>query len=129
MFQRCNRPNFLDYKNYGGRGITVCERWRSFENFLKDMGERPLGTSIHRINNDLGYSPDNCRWATFKEQQNKKRTCRYLTFNGDTKTITEWAEQFSINIGTLTYRIRKGWPLEMALTDKAHERGWRYLYR
>lgn len=75
MIKRCTKPNRKDYKYYGGRGITVCERWRVYENFLADMGERPKGLSIDRINNDGNYEPNNCRWATREEQRANQRKC------------------------------------------------------
>ncbi len=117
MIQRTTNPNDTRYDRYGGRGITVCERWRSFENFYADMGDKPsVGMSIERINNDLGYFPENCKWATSKEQSNN--TCRnhLITFEGRTQTITQWAREKGIKPVTLNSRFRNGWSVERALT-------------
>lgn len=103
MRARCENPADDHYKWYGGRGVTVCERWSSFENFLSDMGVRPRGMSLDRIDNDGPYSPENCRWATQKEQMQNTR--KSVTFEG--KTIQEWSEQLGIKYHTLTYRMRK----------------------
>jgi len=116
--QRCHNPNYHDYKTYGGRGITVCDRWKnSFENFFEDMGVKPKGLTLERIDNDKGYSKENCKWATYKQQARNRRDNRFITYNGETKIMTDWARQYGLSRGVLWHRIFKmKWPMEMALT-------------
>jgi hypothetical protein len=118
--QRCKNPKEKAYPRYGGRGISVCKRWvDSFESFFEDMGKRPSdGHSIDRIDNDGNYEPGNCRWATFKEQCNNTSRNSLITFNGTTRTISEWADHIGINYSTLFYRFKNGWSIEKALTIK-----------
>jgi len=116
MLQRCYNPNTKSYKNYGGRGITVCDRWRhSFENFLADMGEQPPRFTIERIDNEKGYSPENCRWASYKEQANNRRTNRFLTYQGRTQTMMEWSKELGIRAGRIRWRLEEGWSVEQVL--------------
>lgn len=116
MRVRCHNPNNHAFKHYGGRGITVCERWRhSFENFLADMGERPPGLTLERKDNNAGYSPENCKWATRHEQNENTRTALRLTHNGVTKTINEWAAECGIRRSCLYSRINKGLTIEQAI--------------
>lgn len=115
MLQRCNNPNQKHYKNYGGRGITVCERWLKFKLFMEDMGVRPDGMSIDRIDNEKGYYKDNCRWTTRKTQQRNTRSNRLISFNGEIKTLAEWAEIKKLGYSTLQTRIWRGWSVERAL--------------
>lgn len=121
MIQRCHNPNDSAFVNYGGRGISVCDRWRhSFQNFASDMGNRPTPKhSIDRIDNGKNYCPENCRWATKKEQCRNKRTNRYLTINGETKILQEWADQYGVRSCLLTIRLKRGWPPEKAVTTPA----------
>jgi hypothetical protein len=107
MKARCCIPRASGYKYYGARGISICEQWlKSFPAFLSDMGKCPLGYTLERINNDGNYKPDNCRWATRKEQANNRSTCVYLRFNGSIKTISQWAEQYGMSASRLHHRIQ-----------------------
>lgn len=117
VIDRCCNPNATGYENYGGRGITVCERWlSSFENFYADMGEPPTTEhSIDRRNSNGNYTPDNCRWATREEQQNNTTRNHFITIHGRTQTLTEWAKESGIPVGTVVSRLRAGKTAEQAL--------------
>ncbi len=130
MKSRCTKPNIDCAANYIGRGITICQEWLSFLNFKKDMYESylehlkehgTLNTTIDRIDNNSGYSKDNCRWATKKEQSRNLRLNRLISFNGETHCIAEWAEITGINEKILSYRIKAGWNIEKALTTPVNE--------
>lgn len=115
MIRRCTDERATHYKEYGGRGIGVCDRWRVFENFIFDMGIQPDFMTIERIDNNGNYTPENCIWKTKKEQANNRRSNRNITFNCVTKTLSEWAETTGIKRETISYRLKKGWPIERAL--------------
>lgn len=118
MRNRCTNPNDRNYKNYGGRGITLCEQWQSFASFYADMGGRPSSNhSIERVNNDGPYSPDNCIWATPEEQQLNRRTARLITFNGQTHNLATWAKRTGIRVTCILHRLDAGWTVERALTE------------
>jgi hypothetical protein len=116
MINRCERPKTKNYADYGGRGIKVCDRWHSFENFYADMGERPNRSSIERIDNNGNYEPSNVRWANRVDQANNKRNNRLLTYNGQTKSISQWASELGITFHAIERRIKNGWSIEKALT-------------
>lgn len=117
MKYRCSNSNHMHFDNYGGRGIKVCERWLSFENFYEDMGDRPEGMTLDRYPDfDGDYEPNNCRWATSIEQSNNKRNSHIISHNGETRTMTQWAKHLGIRPGTLSERIRKGWSIEDVLS-------------
>jgi hypothetical protein len=118
MNERCANVNHQSYSFYGGRGITVCERWRvSFQSFYEDMGPRPSRHhSLDRIDNDAGYFPDNCRWATKSEQQNNIRSNRPITFRGETLNLSQWARKMGLPSDALSRRLNDGWTVEDALT-------------
>lgn len=124
MRQRCNNPNTVNYPRYGGRGITVCERWGKFNNFYEDMGlSYEPGLTLDRIDNSLGYTPENCRWVTAKQNNNNKRNNRLVTINGETKTLTQWCESLGLRRGTVNQRISVcGWSVDRALTTPIRRR-------
>jgi hypothetical protein len=107
-----------DYADYGGRGITICDRWSDFALFFADMGERPSGMTIDRANVNGNYEPGNCRWATGKVQANNKRSNRKITWNGVTKNLQEWCDQLQIERTKVSYRLSIGMPLEEAFSQK-----------
>jgi len=123
MNTRCNNQNHQQWHNYGGRGISVCGRWRNFSNFLQDMGERPVGHSIDRINIDGNYEPANCRWATPKQQMANSRKAILLTYNGETMPLKAVARRYGIAPSTLRQRIGKGWSVVRAVTQRIQKKG------
>lgn len=116
MMRRCFGQNVWNYSQYGGAGVTVCDKWKTFVGFLEDMGERPAGTSLDRIDNNLGYSKENCRWATAKQQARNKKNNVLITISGQTRCVTEWAEVSGIGENALRSRIRAGWANDRLLT-------------
>ena len=117
MKDRCHNPMSQAFSYYGGRGIVVCDRWRDdFQAFLADMGVRPRGMTIDRIDVNGNYEPSNCRWATDIEQARNRRSNRVITWRGETMTLIEWAARLSVNYDALRYRLDEGWPLDEAFT-------------
>lgn len=110
MKSRCQQPSHIEYERYGGRGIKVCKRWESFENFFADMGERPDGCSIDRIDPNGDYCPQNCRWADGKTQSRNRRHNRFITIGDRTMTQAEWSEQpGAAHYKTIHKRLKDGW--------------------
>lgn len=126
MINRCEKPKHKNYREYGARGIKVSLEWHKFEKFFADMVETydihikehgKINTTLERVNNSADYSKDNCIWTTRKQQGNNTRRNRFITFNGETKTLAQWAESLGINYGTLSSRInRQGLTIEDAFT-------------
>ncbi len=128
MRERCLNKNNQDFKHYGGRGIAICERWLNLENgflnFFADMGKKPTPKhSIDRINTNGNYEPNNCKWSTHTEQVRNTNRNHYITHNGETKCLTEWAEQLGINAGTLSGRLLNyGYTFEEAINPNFKRR-------
>jgi hypothetical protein len=117
MIQRCSNPSDPAFKNYGGRGVNVCKRWHKFEFFALDMGPRPEGGLLDRVDNDGGYEPSNCRWATRKEQNSNRRNCIYVELNGERVTLKEACRRVGLKYRPVHKRIMaRGWDIARALS-------------
>lgn len=121
ILERCLKSKHKSYKDYGGRGIKVCQRWLKFENFIADMGDRPSGRhSIERRDNNGDYEPSNCYWAEKWQQERNSRGNHNITFNGKTQCLTDWAHELGIKQRTLITRLHRGWSVERAFKTNAH---------
>jgi hypothetical protein len=117
MVGRCTNPNHRAFNNYGGRGISVCERWLTFNNFLTDMAPRPEGRMLDREDNEGNYEPSNCRWATRKEQNSNRRNCIYVDCDGDRVTLREYCRRKELLYRPIVKRIQdRGWSINDALS-------------
>lgn len=120
MRRRCRYKKHDKYDRYGGRGITVCERWDEYTNFLSDMGERPDGYTLERIDNDGNYEPGNCRWATKKEQARNRSSNHFLEIYDSRKCLAEWAEISGTCQNKIRDRLKRGWPPKEAVFGRKH---------
>jgi hypothetical protein len=123
MHSRCKIPSATGYKNYGGKGVSVCERWNSFENFLSDMGDAPDGMSIDRKDSTGNYEPENCKWATRKEQNRNQFDLPMFEYKGKTQCLSAWAEEVGSTFGTIKARLNNGWTFCKAIETpiRAHK--------
>ena len=118
MKKRCLNKNHPDYYRYGGRGIKICKDWiLSFEKFYADMGNRPNGYTLDRIDNDKGYEPNNCRWATLEVQSNNKRNNKKFEIDGQSKTVDQWARQLGLNRDSIWNRIKRGKTIHQSIEE------------
>ena len=115
---RCLNKNNTEYNYYGGKGIEVCEKWLNFTGFLEDMGDRPRGKTIDRIDINGNYNKENCKWSTFTDQMNNTRRSRYLTYNNQKQTVAQWAKERGMNYSTLSTRLQRGWSIKRAIETK-----------
>jgi hypothetical protein len=121
MKSRCKNPNVENYKNYGGRGVTVCNRWAlSFEDFLSDMGHAPEGMSIDRKNGFGNYERENCKWSTRKEQANNKRDNTFIEHDGLRLTVAQWSDRTGISQGAILFRIKSKWGINDILNTPSN---------
>lgn len=120
MLSRCRNHRVPNWRLYGGRGITVCERWLCFSNFLADMGRRPPGMTLDRINNNGNYEPGNCRWADWKTQNQNQRRRRLVTVGDSSLCLTEWSRRIGVPFHTMWYRATHGWSDEEIVNGRGH---------
>lgn len=126
MMNRCYNSQSSRFSSYGARGIKVCERWHKFENFLEDMGHRPEGLSLDRVDVNGDYSKENCKWATRAAQANNKTTTRWLTYQGETLSMKDWCQKLNLPYGRTQARLNLGWSVEEAFeVSKQKAKGWR----
>jgi hypothetical protein len=117
MMDRCYREGDPEFHRYGARGIKVCDRWHDFVNFAEDMGNRPRGKTLDRKDNDGPYSKENCRWATHHEQARNRRNSIIIEYQGQTKSLPDWADHFGIDQRNLRLRLSLGWNFHRAVTE------------
>ena len=123
MVQRCTNPNRADYPRYGGSGVTVCDRWRSFANFFADMGPRPgRAHSLDRIDSAKGYEPGNVRWATAAQQTRNRKSTRLVEHDGCVQCITDWARELGVSKFRMRYRLQQGWTVAQIANSRLYER-------
>lgn len=119
MKRRCLSPSHVKFPDYGGRGITLCDEWKNFDSFINDMGPAPTNKhTIDRINNDLGYTKENCRWASPKEQANNKRNNKLITAFGKTQTQAQWSRETGVSQQNIYSRLKRGFPPESAVSPR-----------
>lgn len=121
MIQRCTNENHTYYEYYGGSGVTVCSRWLNFSNFLEDMGRRPEGYTLDRISNDIGYSKENCKWSTKKEQSQNRKISKIIKTTDGEMVLSEAARLNGLSVSTLSRRLIRGWSVEQALTTRPNK--------
>lgn len=122
MLSRCHNPNMTNYKYYGAKGIKVCERWHTFENFYEDMGDRPDGMSLDRIENDKGYYKENCRWASSDTQRRNRGNNIFITYKGKTQVINDWAREYGVYPALIKYRLTHGYTLDKVFTTSTYKK-------
>lgn len=121
MRQRCANSKHKAWPYYGGRGISVCKRWDSFERFLYDMGTRPSGTTLDRVDGSKGYSKENCRWARKTTQQKNTRAVVWIEHDEKRLRRSEWAKRLGISVGTIIWRAKQGWSMDKILNTNKHK--------